>query len=116
MSPSWNDQLADAFSILLGHPLSDHDPQAEYAAYYSGNFLSESEFNREPVWLEPEALSGEAVLDDTPFLLYDQGEPAIELSAAGSLFEIWDPDGRLPPLCTPTSPRRTSAPRTPAPG
>ncbi|MEU3601573.1 hypothetical protein ABZ714_23060 [Streptomyces sp. NPDC006798] len=39
---SWDQQLSDAFAVLLGRPLSEYDPGAVYAASADGNLLDEN--------------------------------------------------------------------------
>jgi hypothetical protein len=37
----WEEQLADAFEILLGRPLVEFDPKATYALYFWNEYMSE---------------------------------------------------------------------------
>ncbi|MFI1031502.1 hypothetical protein [Streptomyces sp. NPDC020951] len=85
----WERSLTQAFGVLLGRPLSDFDPGAEYAVYYSGNWLYESGSTTDPAWLEPTALAGRETRTDENLLLLDEvGYPALRFDASRSLFEI----------------------------
>jgi hypothetical protein len=85
----WESSLTQAFGVLLGSPLSDFDSGAEYAAYYSGNWLYETEFNTDPTWLEPAALTGRETITNEYVLLLDEvGIPQLRFDASRSLFEI----------------------------
>ncbi len=85
----WESSLRQAFGVLLGHSLSDFDSGAEYAAYYSGNWLYETEINRDPAWLEPTALTGRETITNENLLLLDEvGYPLLRFDASRSLFEI----------------------------
>ncbi|MEU5400748.1 hypothetical protein ABZ348_15820 [Streptomyces sp. NPDC005963] len=44
----WESSLTQAFGVLLDRPLSDFPPDADYAVYYSGNWLHETEVYRDP--------------------------------------------------------------------
>ncbi|MBA4866616.1 WD40 repeat domain-containing protein [Streptomyces sp. PSKA54] len=86
----WESSLTQAFGVLLNHPLSDFDSGAEYAAYYSGNWLYETGSDRDPVWLEPAALNGrETVTNENLLLLDEPGYPDLRFDASRSLFEIY---------------------------
>lgn len=37
----WDEELDEAFGILLGRRLADYDPEATYAVYYGGDVLNE---------------------------------------------------------------------------
>ncbi|MBG0831102.1 hypothetical protein HS041_25410 [Planomonospora sp. ID67723] len=85
----WESSLKQAFGVLLGHPLSDFDSGAEYATYYSGNWLYETKFNGDPAWLEPTALAGRETIANENLLLLDEvGYPKLRFDASRSLFEI----------------------------
>ncbi|MGW4411295.1 hypothetical protein ACWEJ6_45210 [Nonomuraea sp. NPDC004702] len=92
----WESSLRQAFGVLLGHPLSGFDPEAEYAACYTGNWLDETGFNRDPAWLEPAALAGRATISSENLLLLDEvGYPELRFDPSRSLFEI-DAAAELP--------------------
>ncbi|MER5200594.1 hypothetical protein ACWD3J_41035 [Streptomyces sp. NPDC002755] len=96
----WKSSLTQAFGVLLGHPLADLDSGAEYAAYYSGNWLYETGFDRNPAWLEPAALTGRTTTSDENLLLLDEtGYPELRFDASRSLFEI-DATARFPAAFT----------------
>ncbi|MEU5097948.1 hypothetical protein [Streptomyces sp. NPDC020996] len=85
----WESSLTQAFGVLLGHPLSDFDSGAVYAADYSGSWLSESQSNRDPAWLEPAALTGRETITNENLLLLDEvGYPELRFDASRSQFEI----------------------------
>jgi hypothetical protein len=86
----WRRRLAEGFAALLGRPLDEFDPGAVYAAFFGGDFIYELEYHRDEAWLDPEALAGRALIEDTPFILYDQGEAPLRFDAAGSVFEFTD--------------------------
>ncbi|MFF3499559.1 hypothetical protein [Streptomyces sp. NPDC003247] len=92
---AWEASLTQAFGVLLGRPLSDYDPYAGYGAYYGGNWLDETESNRDPAWLDPAALSGKVTIAmDSLLLDGDQDLPELRFDASRSLFEV-DPE-RVP--------------------
>ncbi|MFG1957433.1 hypothetical protein [Nonomuraea sp. NPDC049028] len=37
----WDEELSEAFGLLLGRRLADYDPAATYAVYYGGDVLNE---------------------------------------------------------------------------
>ncbi|MEV4310204.1 hypothetical protein [Nonomuraea sp. NPDC049624] len=85
----WESSLWQAFGVLLDHPLSGFDAEAEYAACYSGNWLAETGFNTDPAWLEPAALAGRATISNENLLLLDEvGYPELRFDPSRSLFEI----------------------------
>ncbi|WP_167546275.1 WD40 repeat domain-containing protein [Streptomyces zinciresistens] len=85
----WESSLAQAFGVLLDRPLPEFDSAAQYAAYYSGNWLYETGTDRDPLWLEPAVLTGrETVTDDNLLLLDEEGYPDLRFDASRSLFEI----------------------------
>ncbi|MER6912521.1 hypothetical protein ABT354_12700 [Streptomyces sp. NPDC000594] len=87
VTDDWTALLTHAFELLLDRPLTEYDPDAEYAVYLDGNFIHEIDFDRDPAWVAPAALSGaEPVVWDYP--PYDLGEPAIRLDASRSVYEI----------------------------
>ncbi|MGV9310611.1 WD40 repeat domain-containing protein [Streptomyces sp. NPDC003691] len=89
----WESSLAQGFGVLLGRPLSDYDPDARYGAYYGGNFLDETESDRDPAWLSPDALSGKVPVVLESLLLHSELDlPELRFDARRSLFEI-DPEG-----------------------
>ncbi|MDQ0938408.1 hypothetical protein [Streptomyces sp. V1I1] len=93
----WESSLTQAFGVLLGHPLSDFDSGAEYAAYYSGNWLYETELDRDPAWLEPAALTGRETITNENLLLLDEvGYPELRFDASRSLFEIYTDAAEFP--------------------
>ncbi|WP_217236339.1 WD40 repeat domain-containing protein [Streptomyces sp. AC555_RSS877] len=86
----WGSSLTQAFGVLLNQPLSDFDSDAQYAAYYSGNWLHETGSDRNPVWLESAALTGrETVTNENLLLLDEAGYPDLRFDASRSLFEIY---------------------------
>jgi len=92
-SEAWKRELADAFQVLLGHPLSDYDPHGSYGAYYGGNWLYESDSGTDPAWLSPAALTGKVTITMDHLLLDgDQDLPELQFDASQSLFEV-DPEG-----------------------
>ncbi|MGX2996829.1 hypothetical protein JNUCC64_21565 [Streptomyces sp. JNUCC 64] len=83
----WDRRLADAFAVLLGRPLSAYDPDAVYAASAHGNLMHESEFERDPAWVRPAALSGaEPVVWNCS--LFDDSVRTPVFDASGSVFEF----------------------------
>lgn len=88
-SGDWESSLTQAFGVLLGRPLSDFEPDADYAAHYSGNWLYETDINRDPAWLEPAVLTGGETISNENLLLLDEvGYPQLRFDASRSLFEI----------------------------
>ncbi|MGW4383943.1 hypothetical protein [Kitasatospora sp. NPDC004531] len=95
----WDRQLADAFAVLLGRPLTAYDPGAVYAAGVGGNLINEVEFDRDASWVRPQALSGaEPVRWDAS--LFDDSVRTPVFDAAGSVFAI-PADRHAPPLPEP---------------
>jgi hypothetical protein len=77
------------FAALVGRPLSEFDPKAEYAVYYGGNFLHESESLWDPAWLKPAALRGEELTGmDHLYLTPGECEYPLSFDASLSLFEV----------------------------
>ncbi|YCK37965.1 hypothetical protein ACNF49_29115 [Actinomadura sp. ATCC 39365] len=92
----WESSLRQAFGVLLDHPVSGFDPEAEYAACYSGNWLHETGFDRDPAWPAPAALAGRATVSSENLLLLDEvGYPELRFDPSRSLFEI-DAAARFP--------------------
>ncbi|MFI1380424.1 hypothetical protein [Embleya sp. NPDC020886] len=88
----WRSSLTQALGVLVGRPLADFAPDAQYAAYYSGNWLHETESYRDPEWLEPAALTGRTSVSNENLLLLDEiGYPELRFDASRSLFEIDTP-------------------------
>lgn len=85
---AWMEQLAQGFGALLGRPLSEFDPGAVYAAYFGGNLIGEAEYARDEAWVDPEALAGRRLIEDTPLSMYDMGEPPLVFDASESIFEL----------------------------
>ncbi len=96
-SEEWGAALAQAFGEVLGRPLAGFDGNARYGTYYSGNFLAESELERDPVWVGRAALAGEETVT-TPHLLLtppgDLDESELVFDASRSLF--WVESRELP--------------------
>lgn len=93
----WESSLTQAFSVLLNHPLADFDSGAEYAAYYSGNWLYETGVDKDPLWLEPAALTGRETITNENLLLLDEaGYPDLRFDASRSLFEIYTDAAEFP--------------------
>ncbi|MFE3016929.1 hypothetical protein [Streptomyces sp. NPDC059256] len=89
----WESSLTQAFGVLLDRPLSDFPPDADYAVYYSGNWLHETEVYRDPAWLAEAVLTGrETITSENLMLLDEVGYPELRFDASRSLFEI-DPSG-----------------------
>ncbi|OKJ13597.1 hypothetical protein [Kitasatospora sp. CB01950] len=83
----WDRQLADAFGMMIGRPLHEFDPDAVYAAGVGGNLINEVEFDHDPAWVRPQALSGaEPVCWDAS--LFDDSVRTPVFDAAGSIFGI----------------------------
>ncbi|MEU3601372.1 hypothetical protein ABZ714_22025 [Streptomyces sp. NPDC006798] len=94
----WTALLTQAFGILLDRPLTEYDTDAEYGVYLGGNFIHEIDFDHDPAWVTPAALSGAepVVWDYSP---YDRGEePVIRFDASRSIYEITG--DALPPAFT----------------
>ena len=91
---TWERQLADAFEILLGRPLSGYAAEAVYAVYFGGNWFGEGEFDRDAAWVGPEALAGREAVAFDDLELYYQGEVPLRFDASESWFEITNADGR----------------------
>jgi hypothetical protein len=85
---TWIRQLTQGFGALLGRALSEYDPDAVYAAYFGGNFISEIEYAHDDAWVDPEALAGRRAVEDTPLSMYDMGEPPLVFDASESIFEL----------------------------
>ncbi|WP_066364549.1 hypothetical protein [Herbidospora mongoliensis] len=88
MASAWESALTQAFGRLLGHPLADHDPAAAYGAFYGGNWLYETELNRHPGWVRPEALSGQEPVTHPEVLILLDGYTPLSFDASQSLFEV----------------------------
>lgn len=87
ISGPWLEQLAGAFEILLGRPLTSFDPGAVYATFFGGNLIDELSFARDTAWVNPVALGGtEPVVWDCP--IFDLDEPLLEFDASRSVFEF----------------------------
>ncbi|MER5354440.1 hypothetical protein ABT093_29430 [Kitasatospora sp. NPDC002551] len=94
-SGAWEAVLAQGFGEVLGRPLAEYDGKARYGAYYSGNFLAESELERDPVWVGRAALAGEERVTTAHLLLTPPGdldETELVFDASRSLFHV-DPRG-----------------------
>ncbi|MGI5413791.1 hypothetical protein ACQEV9_44160 [Streptomyces chartreusis] len=86
----WESSLTQAFGVLLNRPLWDFGSGAEYAAYYSGNWLYETGSDRDALWLESAALTGRETITNENLLLLDEvGYPDLRFDASRSLFEIY---------------------------
>ncbi|MEE1824971.1 hypothetical protein PUR61_22715 [Streptomyces sp. BE20] len=70
----WEAVLAHSFGQVLGRPLSAYDPAARYGAYFSGNFILESELDRDPVWVGGAALAGKEPVVTAHLLLTPPGD------------------------------------------
>ncbi|MGX2996537.1 hypothetical protein JNUCC64_20055 [Streptomyces sp. JNUCC 64] len=89
-TPDWESSLAQGYGVLLGHPLTEHDPDAEYGAFYGGDWLDETEVDRDASWLAPAALAGrETVSHDTILLLDETGFDPPRFDASRSFFEVF---------------------------
>lgn len=85
----WTAALEQAFGVLLKTPLSEFGTEGEYGAFYGGNWLTESGFDRNKAWLRPAALAGTVTVTSEDLLLLDEeGYPELRFDARGSLFEI----------------------------
>ncbi|MGV9311277.1 hypothetical protein ACWDR0_03670 [Streptomyces sp. NPDC003691] len=83
----WNRQLADAFAVLLGRPLSTYDQDAVYAASAHGNLMYETGFRQDAAWVRPGALGGaEPVVWDC--CLFDDSDRTPVFDASRSVFEL----------------------------
>jgi hypothetical protein len=91
---TWDQQLASAFEILLGRPLSSYDAEAVYAAYLDGNWFVEGEFHQAEDWVSPAALSGRETVVFDDLQLYYQGEVPLRFDASESWFEIRNAEER----------------------
>jgi hypothetical protein len=85
---SWNDRLTAAFEVLLGQSLASYDPHAVYAAFFDGNFFNELRFDRDPMWLDRDALEGRRAITIADLSLYYLDEPPLRFDASGSVFEF----------------------------
>ncbi|MFC5666417.1 hypothetical protein ACFP3U_26055 [Kitasatospora misakiensis] len=97
-SEEWGAALAQAFGEVLGRPLAVYeDGGARYGAYYGGNFLLESELERDPLWVGRAALAGEGTVTTSHLLLTPPGdldETELVFDASRSLF--WVESRELP--------------------
>ncbi|KUN81257.1 hypothetical protein [Streptomyces griseoruber] len=87
---TWRDTLAQAFGEVVGRPLSSF-PDVPYGAYYTGNFLAESEMDQEPAWVDRAALAGEEPVRLDHLLLTPPGdcdETVLVFDASRSLFTV----------------------------
>ncbi|WP_460061531.1 hypothetical protein [Streptomyces sp. YKOK-I1] len=87
---AWRDTLAQALGEVVGRPLSSF-PDVPYGAYYTGNFLAESEMDREPAWVQRAALAGEEPVRLDHLLLTPPGdcdETVLVFDASRSLFTV----------------------------
>ncbi|MFB6894133.1 hypothetical protein ACFCX4_33035 [Kitasatospora sp. NPDC056327] len=98
-SEEWDAALRQAFGEVLGRPLAEYDAEddgdARYGTFYSGNFLAESELERDPVWVGRAALAGEEPAVTGHLLLTppcDLDEVELVFDASRSLFHV-DPRG-----------------------
>ncbi|WP_416984868.1 hypothetical protein [Streptomyces sp. T028] len=90
LADAWPDTLAQAFGEVVGRPLSTY-PDVPYGAYYTGNFLAESEMDREPAWVDRAALAGEEPVRLDHLLLTPPGEldeTVLVFDASRSLFTV----------------------------
>ncbi|GAA1405163.1 hypothetical protein GCM10009639_51840 [Kitasatospora putterlickiae] len=90
-SEEWEATLAQAFGEVLGRPLAEYDGKARYGAYYSGNFLAETELDRDPRWVGRAVLAGEETVAQDHLLLTPPGdldETALVFDASRSLFHV----------------------------
>ncbi|MFE6866764.1 hypothetical protein ACFVFS_09420 [Kitasatospora sp. NPDC057692] len=90
-SEEWDAALRQAFGEVLGRPLAEYDGTARYGAFYSGNFLAESELERDPVWVGRAALAGEETVGTGHLLLAPPGdldETELVFDASRSLFHV----------------------------
>ncbi|GAB1821743.1 hypothetical protein [Herbidospora sp. RD11066] len=88
MATAWDTALTQAFGSLLGRPLADHDPASVYGAFYGGNWLYETELDRDPGWVTPEALSGSETVSHPEVLILLDGYTPLRFDASRSLFEV----------------------------
>jgi hypothetical protein len=88
ITDSWEDLLTAAFEILLDRPLTSYDPHAIYAAFFGGNFMDEMHYNRDPTWLDRDALEGGKAITISDLSLYYLNEPPLQFDASGSIFEL----------------------------
>ncbi|MDX3695487.1 hypothetical protein PV726_35160 [Streptomyces europaeiscabiei] len=87
----WESSLLQAFGVLLGRPLAeyDHGPGVSYGTFYGGNFLEESELDRDPAWLTPAALRGEETVTVDGLILLDEvGVPELRFDPSRSYFTV----------------------------
>ncbi|MFB7473788.1 hypothetical protein [Kitasatospora sp. NPDC056184] len=90
-SEEWDAALRQAFGEVLGRPLAEYDGKARYGTFYSGNFLAESESDRDPVWVGRAVLAGEESVTTAQLLLTppgDLGETELVFDASRSLFHV----------------------------
>ncbi|MEV6972603.1 hypothetical protein [Kitasatospora sp. NPDC093806] len=91
LTADWIAALAQAFGEVLGRPLDAYDAGARYGAFYSGNFLAESELDRDRAWVGRAALAGEATLTFEYLLLTPPGDldhPSPVFDASRSLYLV----------------------------
>ncbi|MFD4576947.1 hypothetical protein ACFWNK_35475 [Streptomyces sp. NPDC058417] len=87
----WEASLIQAFGVLLGRPLTeyDHGPGVRYGTFYGGNFLDESELDRDPAWLTPAGLRGEETVTVGGLVLRDEeGVPELRFDPSRSYFTV----------------------------
>ncbi|MFE7528448.1 hypothetical protein ACFU7Y_22400 [Kitasatospora sp. NPDC057542] len=83
----WDRQLAHAFGVLIGRPLTEYDSEAVYAACVTGNYMEEIDFRTEHAWVRPAALRGEEPFVSTLYL-FDEAEGTPVFDPSTSVFEF----------------------------